>query len=350
MRKCACARFGVCTHVYTLCARVCAWILLDRAKSKDGGARALSLTNSGKDDLQRLVKDQPTSTSRLVTKETGLDQSEKRTTSPAPDQDHPCQDGQTGQVGGTKPKGGLCQPFGTPPIVEVAVDQASPTVEIAMSVGHNDEFCQDGHIDKTTTTEQEIGLTTSRTSRNDDCGLLVTGERVNDCGVQVKDDRAGDDRVSVDNKVTPSSGCSGDRQLPSRVLPPNPAALPRPANQKPASSRPANQRTGMKPPTDLPAKTRVLSDGVKTDAGLECTYQKGGVCAIHGPGAKLRWLPGKWVRGELLKDKRNYFYVCEDAKKKDRKKMTQLKLSFLKKPDDDTKVGEQAMKRRGQGE
>ena len=86
------------------------------------------------------------------------------------------------------------------------------------------------------------------------------------------------------------------------------------------------------------------------DKVQECTYQKGGVCSLHGPGAKLRWLPGKWVKGELMKDKRNYFYVCEDEKKKDKKKMIQLKLSFIKKPDDDTKVGEEAMRRRGQGE
>ena len=95
---------------------------LELTQSEDGGARALSLTISSKDDLQRLVVDQPTEPSRLVIKETGLDQSKERTTPPTPDLDHPGQDGQTGQTGGTKPEGGLCQPIGIPPIVEVAVD------------------------------------------------------------------------------------------------------------------------------------------------------------------------------------------------------------------------------------
>ena len=98
----------------------------------------------------------------------------------------------------------------------------------------------------------------------------------------------------------------------------------------------------MKPLANSPANTRVKPNvGAKVQV---CTHLKGGVCTIHGPGAKLRWTPGKWVKGEKIQEKRNYFYVCEQNRKTKKNDMIQMKLNFARRSDDKTKV-EQTRKR-----
>ena len=155
------------------------------------------------------------------------------------------------------------------------------------------------------------------------------------------------DRVSDHLTVTPSVGGAVKRTTGKTVLkycnnvsnavPPEAEAWSRPANKKSPSSRPANKKEGMKPSAKTPAKTRVKAND---DAKVQvCTHLKGGVCTIHWPGAKLRWIPGKCVKGEQIQEKRNYFYVCEPDKKP-KNKMIQMKLTFTRLPNDATMVEE----------
>ena len=102
----------------------------------------------------------------------------------------------------------------------------------------------------------------------------------------------------------------------------------------------------MKPLANSPANTRMKPNvGAKVQV---CTHLKGGVCTIHGPGAKLRWTPGKWVKGEKIQEKRNYFYVCEQNKKKKKNEMIQLKLNFTSRSDDEPKVEMYRKRREGE--
>ena len=68
--------------------------------------------------------------------------------------------------------------------------------------------------------------------------------------------------------------------------------------------------------------------GDKGDAvmTLECSYLPGGVCKIHGPGAKLKWKP---IVGKNKKydKKRHYFYKC-DVEMTRGVKLKQTRLSF----------------------
>ena len=74
---------------------------------------------------------------------------------------------------------------------------------------------------------------------------------------------------------------------------------------------------GNSTPGPGPSKTKV------------CTYRKGGVCDIHGPGAKYHWKPIRnpvpGPDGKLLT--RRYYWVCEIGPK-GRGKLRQTKLSF----------------------
>ena len=130
------------------------------------------------------------------------------------------------------------------------------------------------------------------------------------------------------------------------VFPPVSQAWTRPANGESPSSRPANRNAKKKPVARSPANTRVKQD---EDAKVQvCTHLKGGICTVHGPGAKLCWTPGKWVKGEKIEEKRNYFYVCESNKKPKKKGLIQMKLSFARLTDDAAKVKQN--KRRQEGE
>ena len=87
----------------------------------------------------------------------------------------------------------------------------------------------------------------------------------------------------------------------------------RPANEEPGPSRPANQR----------ASTGVVG-GKATPR--RCNHAKGGICAVHGPGAKLRWRPVIKGVGDAWDKTKEYFYVCDLSKKA--KKWKQTRLSF----------------------
>ena len=64
-----------------------------------------------------------------------------------------------------------------------------------------------------------------------------------------------------------------------------------------------------------------------------CTYQKGGICDIHGGGAKLRWKPvGKKVVGKELK--RITWYECKDIGTNG-KKLKQSRITLAKASKDD---------------
>ena len=88
---------------------------------------------------------------------------------------------------------------------------------------------------------------------------------------------------------------------------------PRPTNEDPGPSRPANQR----------ACTGVVG-GKATPR--RCKHAKGGVCAVHGPGAKLRWKPIIKGEGYPWDKTKEYFYVCDLTK--NAKKWKQTRLSF----------------------
>ena len=72
----------------------------------------------------------------------------------------------------------------------------------------------------------------------------------------------------------------------------------------------------------LPAKETKPDDGLGVKV---CTYQEGGVCSIHGSGARLRWkhIGRKVVDQEM---KRKYWYECRDLNKEG-KKLKQTKLT-----------------------
>ena len=50
--------------------------------------------------------------------------------------------------------------------------------------------------------------------------------------------------------------------------------------------------------------------GGRTEGGRPCVHKKGGICEVHGAGAKLRWRPAKG-RGGKWDGKRQYFYECD---------------------------------------
>ena len=103
-------------------------------------------------------------------------------------------------------------------------------------------------------------------------------------------------------------------------------AWSRPANGKPGETRPANERPSSQETMGLPAKETGMDDVMKPQV---CTYQKGGVCDIHGAGAKLRWKPvGKKVVGQDLK--RITWYECKDLSRNG-KKLIQSKITLAKK-------------------
>ena len=78
------------------------------------------------------------------------------------------------------------------------------------------------------------------------------------------------------------------------------------------------------------------STPVQRDGGLQsrpCVHKEGGVCTIHGPGAKLRWRPScKTVQGEGKKKKyeRVYWYECDLMPGGRGGRVRQLRLSFGK--------------------
>ena len=84
-------------------------------------------------------------------------------------------------------------------------------------------------------------------------------------------------------------------------------------NQDPGQSRPANHRAG----------TGVVG-GKATPR--RCKHAKGGVCDVHGPGAKLRWKPIIKGEGDPWDKTKEYFYVCDLTK--NAKKWKQTRLSF----------------------
>ena len=75
----------------------------------------------------------------------------------------------------------------------------------------------------------------------------------------------------------------------------------------------------------------VPTKGDKEEGGIrrKCTYEKGGLCHLHGPGAVCKWKPViKTEMGEggiiVRKKSREYFWVCENGREK-----RQTKLSFV---------------------
>ena len=96
----------------------------------------------------------------------------------------------------------------------------------------------------------------------------------------------------------------------------------RPANEDVGRSRPANQE---------PGNAVDASQGIPRVAGRSggtrvCSYAKGGVCAIHGPGAKLRWKPVTTGNGDKWDKTKKYFYVCDESIRD--RKLKKTRLSF----------------------
>ena len=69
--------------------------------------------------------------------------------------------------------------------------------------------------------------------------------------------------------------------------------------------------------------------------GMTCEHKKGGVCVLHGPGAKLRWKPigpkiVTYVNGKKKTSyNKDYFYVCDLGLLGSGKTMKQTMLSLL---------------------
>ena len=85
---------------------------------------------------------------------------------------------------------------------------------------------------------------------------------------------------------------------------------------------------GRKPPRRQPGA------GVQEGGpGARCSYAPGGICNLHGPGAKLRWKTtvGEYRPGVKTEKKRHYFYVCL-TKPEDRPRggLRQSTLSFAR--------------------
>ena len=122
-----------------------------------------------------------------------------------------------------------------------------------------------------------------------------------------------------------------DEDKPNAAPPVMKPACPRPANGKPDSPRPANERPSSLASSVLPAKETKPDDGWGVKV---CTYQEGGVCSIHGSGARLRWkhIGRKVVDQEM---KRKYWYECRDLNKEG-KKLKQTKLILFMAQADDT--------------
>ena len=176
--------------------------------------------------------------------------------------------------------------------------------------------------------------------------LLSRVEESEDRGYDEESRNMMNDRVVSDAMVTPSMGGAGNCPAAKTVFPPTPGAWSRPANRGSPCLRPANGNDEKQPVADSPTIAK-LKPNVSAKVQV-CTHLKGGVCTIHGPGAKLRWTPGKWVKGEKMQEKRNYFYVCEQNKKKKKNDLIQLKLNFPSRPDDEPKV--EMTKNRREGE
>ena len=77
----------------------------------------------------------------------------------------------------------------------------------------------------------------------------------------------------------------------------------------------------------------VPTKGDKEEGGIrrKCTYEKGGLCHLHGPGAVCKWKPViKTEMGEggiiVRKKSREYFWVCDIGEMGVRR---QTKLSFV---------------------
>ena len=88
--------------------------------------------------------------------------------------------------------------------------------------------------------------------------------------------------------------------------------------------------------------------------GQKCVHGRGGVCSIHGPGAKKKWRPLGKTRvmgddGELRwKSNREVYYVCAEVgegvgRGGENNRLTQLTLKFNQgvdsSGDEDTNIG-----------
>ena len=57
-----------------------------------------------------------------------------------------------------------------------------------------------------------------------------------------------------------------------------------------------------------------------------CTYTRGGICSIHGPGAKRKWRPVRGEGGAWDKTTKKHYYVCDLSMSA--RKLKQTKLLF----------------------
>ena len=84
-------------------------------------------------------------------------------------------------------------------------------------------------------------------------------------------------------------------------------------------------------------------------SGARCSYTAGGVCSLHGPGAKLRWKPivGEYVPGVRGEKKRHYFYVCmkKPGGTPRGRGLRQTTLAFVRVTEDTRNTGEMKTKR-----
>ena len=78
-------------------------------------------------------------------------------------------------------------------------------------------------------------------------------------------------------------------------------------------------------------------------SGARCSYTAGGICNLHGPGAKLRWKPivGEYIPGVRSEKKRHYFYVCmsKPGGTPRERGLQQTTLSFVRVAEDSRNTG-----------
>ena len=305
-------------------------------------ARAESLTMS-EDDLGRKTTIFENEESRGVTSLKDGSTNHLQITPPAPEETG-------GPTPRNQPKDWLEVGEVEPPVVVTATDPcrvvldtavAGSTASLAVRTGLG-SFVEDGHIGDC-----------SPMLRRPTLGDFLVSE---ECGTKLKDVlRDANERVkpvivppgsSSHNLnvqlLTPSSGdCA-------RSLPGNTAILTstnvnsleqgesRPANEmrgsEEESARPANKeealsrRSNAMPDRSQDASQALPGLGGHGVSASGCTYTRGGICSIHGPGAKRKWRPVRGEGGAWDKTTKKHYYVCDLSMSA--RKLKQTKLLF----------------------
>ena len=317
------------------------------ATSKTGQAGARSLTNRSKDDFSGLEDNNPTLSGIRSVFETGRHQPIEIDAPPTSDQDQPIQEGLTGQEGEEEPGWRHDQPRGCPPMMRGTVDHMGPTASFVEEGATGIAVSDDGPFVEETTTipgtmvEVMEVVKTEATCPSSKLDFVHDHEMLEEPRTTLSggSEECVTTTPSVVRAGNQQSGKTASSHNPnaSVIAPPAPeTAWVRPANGKPDQTRPANQK-----PSDLGNLVSITkrTDTEDVQRPQVCTYQKGGICNIHGAGAKLRWKPvGKKVVGKDLK--RLTWYECKDIGTNG-KKLKQSKITLAKPSKDENQgVGE----------